>query len=156
MSLLFSHLALRPMAFSRRKAYVTQDCLHQFRGLICVYNTLLPLVLCATVSLRLYWEPRSIFCALFRDFSQSSASSIILTLSAILHRQRLNIPDALRVLLNASITCKETHSCDTCDALADPLILVLVRGVDQVMRLQVALEVVGDEVVVAMFGNAAD
>jgi hypothetical protein len=34
--------------------------------------------------------------------------------------------------------------------------LVLVRDVYQIMRLQVALEVVGDEVVVAMFGDAAD
>lgn len=34
--------------------------------------------------------------------------------------------------------------------------MVLVRGVDQIMRLQVALEVVRDEVEVAMFGDAAD
>ena len=34
--------------------------------------------------------------------------------------------------------------------------MVLVRDIDQIMRLQVALEVVGDEVEVAMFGDAAD
>ena len=91
-----------------------------------------------------------------RTFRSPSASSITPTLSTIFDSQRLNIPNAFRVLLNASITCKETHSCHACDALANPLILVLVRGVDQVMRLQVTLEVVGDEVVVAMFSNAAD
>ena len=91
-----------------------------------------------------------------RTFRSPSASSITPTLSTIFDSQRLNIPNAFRVLLNASIACKETHSCYACDALTDPLILVLVRGVDQVMRLQVTLEVVGDEVVVAMFSNAAD
>jgi hypothetical protein len=98
-----------------------------------------------------------LYCALFKDFSHPAGFfKIFPTLSTILDGQWLNIPDALCVLLNASITGKEAHSCYTCDALADPLILVLVRGVDQIVRLQVALEVVGDEVVVAMFGNAAD
>ena len=91
-----------------------------------------------------------------RTFRIPSTSSIFLATSITLDGQRLNIPDAIRVLLNASITCKEAHSCYTCDALADPLILVLVRDVDQIMRLQVALEVVGDEVEVAMFGDAVD
>jgi hypothetical protein len=47
---------LRP--FLRRKVGVAKECLHQFRGLICVYNTLLSLrTLSAAVSLRLCRDP---------------------------------------------------------------------------------------------------
>jgi hypothetical protein len=98
--LLFSHFAPRTTVFSRRKVGVAQACLHQFRGLICIYNTLLPLmILCATVSHRLCWEPRSIFCALFKDFF---ASLGFFDFSTILDSQRFNIP-ALCILLNASV-----------------------------------------------------
>lgn len=64
--------------------------------------------------------------------------------------QRFDIPDHIRVLLNASVTAKETHPADTGNALADPFVLVLVRLVDQSVCLDVAVEVIADQVVVPM------
>ena len=44
--------------------------------------------------------------------------------------QRLNIPDHVRIFLNATITAEEAHSADTRDTLCDPLVLVLVGFID--------------------------
>jgi hypothetical protein len=74
----------------------------------------------------------------------------------LLWRQRLYIPDALRIFINTPITAEEPHARHTSDTLSNPLILVLVRLVDQRLSLVVAMEVIGDEVVVAMFFDCTD
>ncbi len=64
--------------------------------------------------------------------------------------QRLDIPNHIRILLDTPITAKKAHPRHTRNALADPLFLVLVRLVHQLLRLAIAAEIVADEVVIAM------
>jgi hypothetical protein len=71
-------------------------------------------------------------------------------------RQRLYIPDAFRILVNTPITAKETHARYTSNTLTDPLILVLVSFINQRLRLVIAVEIVRDKVVIAMFFNRTD
>ena len=68
-------------------------------------------------------------------------------------RQRLGIPNLLRVLLDAAITAKEPHSCYTSNALLQPSILVLVRLINQLMRLNITVKVIGHEIVIAVLGD---
>lgn len=65
-------------------------------------------------------------------------------------RQGLHVPDHVRVLLYAPVAAEEAHAADARDALAHPLILVLVGFVYQRVGLDVAVEIVADEVVVAV------
>ena len=69
---------------------------------------------------------------------------------------RLRIPDLSCVLVNTPIRAEETHPRHNRDRLREPLILILIRLVDKILRLDVALEVVGDEVVVTVISNAVD
>jgi hypothetical protein len=69
---------------------------------------------------------------------------------------RLYIPDALRILVNAAVGAEEAHPGDAGDGLGDPLLLVLVRLVDQRVRLDVAVEVVRHQVVVAVVADRGD
>jgi hypothetical protein len=80
----------------------------------------------------------------------NSASSPIST-----RRQRLHIPDHLRILLNTAITTKEPHPRHTLNRPPRPPLLVPIRLVHQILRLHVAGEVVAHEVVVAVVGDAA-
>ena len=73
-----------------------------------------------------------------------------------LRRQRLYIPDALRILLNASVATEEAHPRHARDALGDPLVLILVRLVDERVRLDITIEVVADKVIVAVVADGAD
>lgn len=66
---------------------------------------------------------------------------------------RLNIPDHLRVFIDAPITAKEAHPAHTRDALGQPLFLVLVCLINQILRLAVAVEVIRDKIVVAMVND---
>ena len=68
----------------------------------------------------------------------------------LLRNERLDVPDHVRVLLDTPVTAEEAHPADAGDALFEPGILVLVRLVHERMRLDVAVEVVGHEVVVAL------
>lgn len=70
--------------------------------------------------------------------------------------QRLDIPNTLRILVNATITAEEAHTSHTGDALGEPLILVLVGFVNEGLGLVVAVEVVRDEVVVAVVFDGSD
>ena len=54
----------------------------------------------------------------------------------------LRIPDLLSILLNAAIRAKEAHPRHSSDRLGQPLSLVLVRLVDKLLRIDIALEVV--------------
>ena len=69
---------------------------------------------------------------------------------------RLHVPDAFRILLNASVTAEEAHTTDAGDTLGDPFILVLVRLVDKGVSLDVAVKVVTDQIVVAMVNDRVD
>jgi hypothetical protein len=73
-----------------------------------------------------------------------------------LRLQRLHIPDALRILVDAAITAEKAHPCHARDRLRRPLILVFVGLVDERLRLHVAVEVIRDEVVVAVVLDGAD
>lgn len=74
----------------------------------------------------------------------------------ILRNQRLHIPNALSIFINTSITTEEAHSRNTQDSLGDPLILVLVRLIDQSLRLDVTVEIIRDKVIVAMVFDSAN
>lgn len=74
----------------------------------------------------------------------------------ILWHQWLNVPNSLSILVDATITAEETHSGNTLDTLANPLILVLVCLVDQSLSLNVAVEIVGNEVVITVILDGAD
>jgi len=77
------------------------------------------------------------------------------TIIALVHRQRLHIPDHLRILINTTITAKEPHPRHTQNRLRDPLILVLVRLIHKRLGLDVAVEVIRDEVIVTMVFDGA-
>jgi hypothetical protein len=64
------------------------------------------------------------------------------TRASLLWGKRLHVPNALRILVNAPITAEETHSRDTGDTLTNPLILVLVRLVNQRLGLIIAVEII--------------
>lgn len=67
-----------------------------------------------------------------------------------LRLDRLNVPDHLRVLVNATIAREETHTRHAGDGLGQPLVLLLVCLVNEALCVNVRLEVVRDEVVVAV------
>jgi hypothetical protein len=73
----------------------------------------------------------------------------------MLRVQWLHIPNALCILVDAAITAEETHPSNTSNALSDPLLLVLVRFINQGLSLVVAVEVIRDKVVVAVIFNGA-
>jgi hypothetical protein len=68
-------------------------------------------------------------------------------------REWLDVPDHLCVLVDAPIAGEEAHPSDAGDALCDPFLLVLIRLIDELLRLTITVEVVRDEVVVAMLNN---
>ena len=70
--------------------------------------------------------------------------------------QRLHVPYAISIFHDTPITTEEAHSADTGDTLAYPCILILVCLVDECMRLDIAIEVITDKVVIAMIGDSAD
>jgi hypothetical protein len=78
------------------------------------------------------------------------------TVLVLLRRQGLYVPDALCVLVHASVAGEESHASYRGDRLRCPLILVLVCFVYKRLRLDIAMEVVRNEVVVSMIFNATD
>jgi hypothetical protein len=77
-------------------------------------------------------------------------------LTFILDIQRLDVPDGVSILIDAPIAAEEAHASNTGDALGNPLVLVLVRSVDEILRREVRVEVVRDEVIVAVLDNGID
>lgn len=71
-------------------------------------------------------------------------------------RQRLNVPDALRILVDAAVRAEEAHSRHTLDALGDPALLVAVGLVNELLRLDIAVEIIRHEVEVAMVADGRD
>ena len=68
-------------------------------------------------------------------------------------RQRLHIPNHIRILLNTPVTTEKAHTRHTCNALADPLLLVLIRLIDHLLRFAVTRKVVADEIIIAMIND---
>ena len=84
-----------------------------------------------------------------RTIVRGSLSGTVRTLARLLlRRQGLNIPDHIRILLDAPIAREETHAAHAADTLADPLVLILVRLVYQCLRLDVACKVIAHKVVI--------
>jgi len=73
-----------------------------------------------------------------------------------LYRQRLHIPDHLSILIDTAVAREEAHPTDSRDALGQPPVLILVRLVDELVRLDVAVKVVRHEIVVAVLDDAVD
>jgi hypothetical protein len=69
---------------------------------------------------------------------------------------RLDIPDALRILIDTPITGEESHPRHARDRLADPLLLIPIRLVHERLRLNVRVEVIADQVKVAVVFDGAD
>ena len=85
----------------------------------------------------------------------SITSPLLTYLTKILLRHhRLHIPNHIRILLNASITTKEPHPRHTSNAFANPLILIAIRLIHQLLRLDVGIEVIADKIIVAVVGDA--
>ena len=68
----------------------------------------------------------------------------------LLNLERLNRPILLRVVQNGPVRAKLAHLGTGADALLQPPALVQVRLIDQLERVDVGLEVLGEEVVVMM------
>lgn len=70
------------------------------------------------------------------------------------HLQWLHVPDSIAVLIDTAIAREEAHPANASDALSDPFLLILVRLVDQILRLAVAVEVVRHQIIITMVNNA--
>lgn len=75
------------------------------------------------------------------------------SLSFLFDDKRLDVPDTLSILVDATIRAEESHASYATDALADPLVLVAVLGVHHLLRVDVALEVVRDQVEIAVVAD---
>ena len=73
-----------------------------------------------------------------------------------LGRHGLHVPDTIRVFHYTAITGEESHAGHAGNALADPLVLVLVGLVDKVLGLDIAVKVVADQIIVAVVGDGVD
>lgn len=76
--------------------------------------------------------------------------------SSLVRLDRLHVPDHLCVFIDASIRAEEAHPRDTCDRLREPFFLILVCLVNELLGVEVGLEVVGYEVVVAVVYDRID
>ena len=70
--------------------------------------------------------------------------------------ERLDVPDTLSVFFNTPVAREEPHAADACDALGNPVILILVGFIDECLRLDVTIEVVADKIVIAVIRNGAN
>lgn len=68
----------------------------------------------------------------------------------------LSVPDTLGVFVDASIAAEETHACDRSDTLRNPLILITVCFVDQLVRLNVAVEVIRNKIEIPVLSHSSN
>lgn len=88
-----------------------------------------------------------------------SISSILLIQSLIFiltWSKRLNVPDTLCVFLNTPVTGEESHTGHSLNRLADPALLVLVCLVDELLGADVGVEIVRDQIIVAVGLDGTD
>lgn len=72
------------------------------------------------------------------------------TLLRRLRVYRLHVPNRVRILLDAAVAAEKSHPAHADDALGDPLVMILIRFIYQRVRLDVAVEVVTDQVVIPL------
>ena len=72
----------------------------------------------------------------------------------LLRHQRLHIPDHIRILLNTAIATEKPHPGHTLNTLGHPLLLIFISLIDEVLRLDIAAEIVADEVIIAVIDDA--
>lgn len=72
---------------------------------------------------------------------------------SILDQKWLDVPNTLGILVDASVRTKEAHSGDAADTLGHPLILVSVFVVHHLLGIDVTLEIVRYQIVVAVIAN---
>ena len=71
----------------------------------------------------------------------------------LLRVKRLDIPDTFCILLNTTVAAKETHPRHTSDALLEPGVLVFVGLVHKGVGLDVAVEVIADEIIITLIDD---
>ena len=59
----------------------------------------------------------------------------------------------ISILLNAPITTKKPHARHTRDSLLQPSLLIPIRLIHQLMRLDITVEIIAHEVVIPMIGD---
>jgi hypothetical protein len=69
---------------------------------------------------------------------------------------RLHIPNTLRILTNTPITRKEPHPRHRQNALPHPLLLILIRLIHQLLRLDIAIKVVRHQIVITVLLHRRD
>lgn len=72
------------------------------------------------------------------------------TISLVLNVQRFDIPDTISVLISNAIHREESHTRDRGNRLGQPLLLILEGLVDHLVRGDVGVEIVRDEVVITV------
>ena len=73
---------------------------------------------------------------------------------SLLNLQRLQVPDHFRILLDTPITTEEAHPRNARNAFLQPSVLVLVCLINKLVRFHIAVEIIRDEVVVALVDDA--
>lgn len=68
--------------------------------------------------------------------------------------QWLHVPDALRIFVDAAVAAEEAHTGYRGDRLLDPLLLVAVGIIYQVMRLDIAVEIIRHQIVIAVVADS--
>ena len=66
------------------------------------------------------------------------------------HRQRLNIPDTISILVGNAIHGEEAHARNRGNRLSQPLLLVLESLIDHILRGDVGVEIIRDKIVVTV------
>ena len=74
----------------------------------------------------------------------------------VLDDKWFNVPNAFGILIDATITAKESHPGNGRDTLLDPTVLILECFVDQLVGFEIGVEIVGNEVVVSVVFNGVD
>lgn len=77
------------------------------------------------------------------------------TICSVRNIQRLDIPDAISVLVSNAIHREESHAGDRGNRLGQPLLLILEGLVDHPVRGDVGVEIVRDEVVITVLFDRA-
>lgn len=68
----------------------------------------------------------------------------------VLDLQRLDIPDTISVLISHTVHGKEAHAGHRCNRLGQPLFLIQEGFIDHLLRGDVGVKVIGDEVVISV------
>lgn len=71
----------------------------------------------------------------------------------LLRHHRLHIPNHLRILLNTAITTEEPHPRHANNTLTNPLLLIPIRLIHQLLRLDIGIEIIADEIIIAVVGD---